>query len=186
MRLSAESLLPETYTPVVPLMLQASLCSSKALVGRARTLPSEDSSPRPRGLHISPLSTGRCPPAVSLRSCTGRWPPSIARTGEALPPGQETHVPKSPPASCSSPMWSWGSMHGCHHPRILNFWIRASPFYFAQSSGLGCHVLGEDVQGVHTWEPGHRAPPPRISPDGSRLGWGHPWKRSRCHTGPGL
>lgn len=66
-------------------MPQARPHSFKALAGKALTLPSEDSFPRPRGLLISPLSTDLCPPAASLRSCTGRWPPSTARTGEAPP-----------------------------------------------------------------------------------------------------
>lgn len=70
---------------LVLLTPQARPHSSKALAGRVLTLLSEASFPRPRGPHISPLSTGHCPPAESSRSCTGRWPPSTARTGEAPP-----------------------------------------------------------------------------------------------------
>ena len=68
------------------LMPQARPHSSKALAGKVLILPSEDSFPHPRGLRISPPSTGLCPPAASLRSCTGHWPPSTARTGEGLNP----------------------------------------------------------------------------------------------------
>lgn len=75
---------PCTLTfPRAPLAPQAPPRSTRAPVGRPLTLPSEDSSPRPRGLRTSPPSTGRCPPAASSRSCTGRWPPSTVRTGEA-------------------------------------------------------------------------------------------------------
>lgn len=68
-------------------MPQAKPCSSKAQARRAPTLPSEGSCPRPRGHHTSPPSTDRCRRAVSLRSCTERWPPSTARTGEPHGPG---------------------------------------------------------------------------------------------------
>lgn len=83
---------------------------------RAQTLPCEDSWPRPRGPPTSPPSTGRCPPAASSRSCTGRWPPSTARTGEARatgeacptgrPPGSHVHLHflLGSAVVCS---WSW-------------------------------------------------------------------------------
>ena len=74
--------------------------SFKALAGKVLTLPSEDSFPRPRGLLISPLSTGLCPPAASLRSCTEHWPPSTARTGEA-PPLAGGPVCLNPPSKAS-------------------------------------------------------------------------------------
>ena len=81
-------------------MPQARPHSFKALAGKVLTLPSEDSFPRPRGLLISPLSTGLCPPAASLRSCTEHWPPSTARTGEA-PPLAGGPVCLNPPSQAS-------------------------------------------------------------------------------------
>lgn len=90
------------------LTLQASLRSSKALAERVLTLPSEDSFPRPQGLHISPLSTGHCPPAVSSRSCTGRWPPSIARTGEVLSLLVRRPVCPNPHQLCAVPLCRHG------------------------------------------------------------------------------
>lgn len=74
-------------------MPQAKPCSSKAQARRAPTLPSEGSCPRPRGHHTSPPSTDRCRRAVSLRSCTERWPPSTARTGEPHGPGPGLPLP---------------------------------------------------------------------------------------------
>lgn len=73
---------------LAPLTPQACPPSSKAPLGGALIPPSVDSFPRPQGLRISPPSTGRCPPAVSSRSCTGHWPPSTGRTGEARPLAQ--------------------------------------------------------------------------------------------------
>lgn len=95
---------------LVLLTPQARPPSSKALAGRVLTLLSEASFPRPRGPHISPLSTGRCPPAESSRSCTGRWPPSTARTGEAPPLAAG---PVCPIPICGQPsgrqLWGAGS-----------------------------------------------------------------------------
>lgn len=59
-----------------------SLCPQASLCPSTWTLRCGPSCPPPRGPHTSPLCTAHCPPAASLRSCTGRWPPSTAGAGE--------------------------------------------------------------------------------------------------------
>ena len=128
---------------LVLLMPQARPHSFKALAGKVLTLPSEDSFLRPRGLLISPLSTGLCPPAASLRSCTERWPPSTARTGEA-PPLAGGPVCLNPPIQGQS---HWGQSQGMgpgwpHSSAftILEFSVveqGASFFSFAPGSAAG-------------------------------------------------